>query len=336
MKIATKFVFALALFLGAAVHLAYAASITVYTALEGDEISDYMKEARKALPDIDIHVLRLSTGDLSARIIAEANNPHADVIWGQAVTDLLDPRIYDQLEAYHAKGEAELPAQFRDPDWRWFAATGYMAAFCVNTVRLKQKNLPMPTSWQDLTNPVYKGEVVMPSPASSGTGYLQIIAILQALGHDKGFAFLQKLGKNVAQYTGSGSAPCKLARRGEYAVGASFSFPAMQSIWQGYPIKMVIPSKWVGYELEGSGLMKTSKNKADAKRFLDWVLSPGVAQIYGKYKEIVSIPGIEPSAAMIKAGLPKDVSKVLYPIDFTKSAKNRIEIVKTWQKEVAH
>jgi iron(III) transport system substrate-binding protein len=336
MKLVTKPIFALALFLAAAMHLAYAGAITVYTALEDDEINDYMKDARKALPDINLHVLRLSTGDLSARLIAEANNPHADVIWGQAVTDLQDPRIYNQLETYHAKGEKKLPAKFRDPNGRWFAPTGYMAAFCVNKVRLKQKNLPMPTSWQDLTKPAYKGEVVMPSPASSGTGYLQIIAILQALGHKKGFAFLQKLGKNVAQYTGSGSGPCKLARRGEYAVGASFAFPAMQSIWMGYPIKMVIPSKWVGYELEDSGLMKSSKNKADAKRFLDWTLSQGVAQIYAKYKEIVSIPGTEPSPKMIKAGLPKNVSKVLYPINFTKSAKHRDEIVKTWERKVGH
>lgn len=320
----------------AAMQLAYAGSITVYTAYEPDEISAYMKEAHKALPDIDIHVLRLSTGNLSARLIAEANNPHADVVWGQAVTDLLDPRIYDQLEAYTPKHGKELPAYAHDKDWHWFAPTGYMAAFCVNTERLKAKNLPMPTSWQDLTNPVYKGEIVVPNPASSGTGYLQDVAILQALGHKKGFAFLQKLGKNVAQYTASGSKPCKLARRGVYAIGASFAFPAMKSIWMGYPIKMVIPSKWVGYELEGAGVLKSSDNQKDAKKFLDWVLSPGVANVYKQFKEIVTIPGIHPTEKMIKAGLPKDVGKVLYSVNFKKSAAHRAEIVKMWEKKVLH
>lgn len=336
MKIVTKTLAAAALLLVATMHLAYAGSITVYTALESDEVSDYMKAAKQALPDVDIHVLRLSTGDLSARLIAEANNPHADVVWGQAVTDLMDPRIYDQLTPYEAKGEAELPAKFRDPDGRWFAATGYMAAFCINEPRLKAKGLPVPKSWEDLTDPAYKGEVVMPSPASSGTGYLQIIAILQDMGEEKGFDFLEKLGKNVAQYTSSGSAPCKLARRGEYAVGASFAFPAMKSIWMGYPIKMVIPDSMEGYELEGSGLMKSSDNKEDAKRFLDWTLSPEAAKLYSKYKEIVSIPGVKPTKEMLEAGLPEDVSKVLYPINFKKSAEHRNEIVKTWEKEVAN
>src|SRR3546814_20752789 len=79
-----------------------------------------------------------------------------------------------------------------------------------------------------------------------------------------------------------------MARTGEYAVGASFAFPAMQSIEAGFPIKMVIPSDLVGYELEASGLMKTAKDPKDAKRFLDWTISPEAAELYKKYKEIRS------------------------------------------------
>jgi len=319
-------------FLAAFSAAAHAGAITVYTALEDDEISAYMKDAKQALPDVDINVLRLSTGDLGARLLAEASNPQADVVWGFAVTNMLDPRIQDQLTAYQAKEEDKLPAQYRDADGKWFAATGYMAAFCVNTERLASKNLPMPASWEDLTKPEYKGEVVMPSPASSGTGYLQIAAILQGLGDEKGWDLLKRLNENIAQYTESGSKPCKQARGGEYTIGVSFAFPAMQSIEAGYPIKMVIPSDWVGYELEASGLMKTAKNPDDAKRFLDWTLSPGVAKIYGSYKEIVTIPGTEASKASIEAGLPADLTKVLYPLDFSASAKTRGDTIKTWQE----
>ncbi len=232
---------------------AHAGAITVYTALEEDEIAAYLKAANAAMPDVKVNVLRLSTGDLGARLIAEASNPQQDVIWGFAVSNMLDPRLQNLLEPYAAKGMDALPAQYKGADQKWFAATGYVAAFCVNTDRLKSKNLPMPTSWEDLTKPVYKGEIVIPSPAASGTGYLQIVALLQGMGKEKGWALLKDLDKNVAQYTPSGSRPCKMARAGEYAIGVSFAFPAMQSIEEGFPIKMVIPSKWVGYELEASG-----------------------------------------------------------------------------------
>ncbi|WP_440130663.1 ABC transporter substrate-binding protein [Achromobacter pulmonis] len=320
--------------LGAIGSQAHAGAITVYTALEEDEIAAYLKAANAAMPDLKVNVLRLSTGDLGARLIAEASNPQQDVIWGFAVSNMLDPRLQNLLEPYAVKGMDALPARYKGADNKWFAATGYVAAFCVNTDRLKSKNLPMPTSWEDLTKPAYKGEIVIPSPAASGTGYLQIAALLQGLGKEKGWALLKDLDKNVAQYTPSGSRPCKMARAGEYAIGVSFAFPAMQSIEEGYPIKMVIPSKWVGYELEASGLMKTAKNPADAKRFLDWTLSQQAGGLYSKYKELVTIPGAAPNKAAEAAGLPKDLGTVLYPVDFQKSAAERDAIIKTWQETI--
>ena len=97
---------------------------------------------------------------------------------------------------------------------------------------------------------------------------------------------------------------------------------------------MVIPAKGAGYELEASALMQASKNKDDAQKFLDWTLSPEAADIYGKYKEIVTRAGYKPDADSIKAGLPEDVSKTLLPIDFAKSAKEREAILERWQKEI--
>ena len=55
-----------------------------------------MAGAKKAMPDIDLKVLRLSTGDLGARILAEAANPQNDVIWAWALTNVLDPRVLSE------------------------------------------------------------------------------------------------------------------------------------------------------------------------------------------------------------------------------------------------
>lgn len=320
--------------LAGALPAVHAGTVTAYTALEEDEIKEYVAAAKKDMPDVDVKVLRLSTGDLGARILAEASNPQHDVIWGWALTNTLDPRITALLEPYTAKGSDRLAARDKAADGKWFTTTGYMAAFCVNTEVLKAKNLPMPQTWKDLTNPVYKGEVVMPNPVSSGTGYLQIAALLQSKGTDEGWKFLKALDGNVAQYIKSGSRPCKAARAGEFAIGTSLAFAAMQSVEEGFPLKMVIPTDGAGYELEASGLMAASKNKADAKRFLDWTLSPSAAALYTKYKEIVTIPGAPQSKAAKAAGLPTDLSKTLYPMDFARSAKDRDTILSSWQKTI--
>jgi len=311
-----------------------AGEITVYSALEEDEINAYLAVAAQEMPDLKVNVLRLSTGDLGARLIAESANPQADVLWGFAVTNILNPQINQLLEPYASAGVEQLPEAFRDKNHLWFAATGYMGAFCVNTARLEARGLPMPTSWQDLTNPVYKGEIVMPDPSSSGTGYLQIAAILQGMGDDAGWQLIKDLDPNMAQYTTSGSRPCRMAQVGEYAIGASLSFVAMQSIEQGYPVEMVIPADWAGFELEASGLMKGSRNLEDAKRFLDWTLSPSAANIYSEYKAIITLPNVPRSPMADKAGLPENLTEVLFPMDFAKSGGERDAILNTWKSTV--
>jgi iron(III) transport system substrate-binding protein len=153
------------------------------------------------------------------------------------------------------------------------------------------------------------------------------------MGNEKGWAFLDSLDKNVAQYIKSGSKPCNVASMGEYTVGASFELRAIKNIAEGYPITMVIPSEGAGNELEANALVSTSKNKDAAKRFLDWTVSKQAADEYYKWKAIVTIPGGEMPEKFKAAGLPEDVSKVMYPLDFKAAADERSTIIDTWQKK---
>ena len=322
----------LALVLGATT--AGAETITVYTAYEEDEAAAFLRLAKADMPDIEVRMLRLSTGGLTARILAEAANPQHDVIWGQAVTNLVDPRIQALLEPYAPKGIEQVPAQFRDPGGRWFAVTGYMAAFCVNRERLRAKNLPMPRSWADLANPAFKGEVVMPNPASSGTGYIQIAGILQQQGEQAGWAYLRALDGNIAQYIKSGSRPCNVASTGEYAVGASYALRAIKNVAEGYPITMVIPSEGAGNELEGNALVASSKHKEAARRFLDWTVSAKAVAEYYNWKEIVTITGGTMPERFRAAGMPADVASVMHRMDFAAAARDRQAILARWQREI--
>ena len=308
-----------------------AAEITVYTSYEEDEAAAFLAAFNKDNPDIRVNLLRLSTGDLHARMLAESSNPRHDVIWGWAVTNMVDPRIMNMLEPYQPRGIEKVPSRFRDPGNKWFAKTGYMAAFCVNNEILNRKNLPMPTSWADLLRPEFKGEVVMPNPASSGTGYLMIASILQMKGEEKGWEYLENLDRNIAQYIKSGSRPCNVASAGEFAVGASFALRAIKNIDEGFPITMIIPSEGAGNELEATGLMKTSRNKEAAKRFIDWTLSENAVNEYYKWKEIVTVEGGTMPQSFIQAGLPKDIGSVMVDMDFPWSAANRDRILGEWQ-----
>ena len=304
-------------------------TVVIYTALEPEQITDYMQAVNKALPNLDVKMLRLSTGDISARFMAEKDNPQADVIWGVAATNVLVFKQAGLLEPYAPKGLNRVQALFRDKDATpsWVGIDIYVSAFCFNTEVAKKKNLPKPESWADLTKPVYKGEVVMPNPASSGTGYLSVASILQRMKEDEGWKYLDALDKNMAEYTKSGSKPCKDAAAGERAIGVSFEYVALKMKKDGAPVEMILPKEGSGYEIEANALTKRGKNNAAAKQFLDWAITDEAMALYAKYFGAVAVPGFP-----APEGLPKDITKVVYPNDFEWSAKNRDRILAEWAK----
>jgi iron(III) transport system substrate-binding protein len=307
-------------------------TVVIYTALEPEQITEYMKAANKSLPNLDVKMLRLSTGDISARFMAEKDNMQADLIWGVAATNMLIFKNAGLLEPYAPKGLERVQPLFRDKATppSWVGIDIFMSAFCFNTEVAKKASLPAPTSWADLTKPAYKGQVVMPNPASSGTGYLSVVSVLQRLGEQKGWEYLDALHKNIAEYTKSGSKPCKDAAAGERAIGVSFEYVAAKQKKDGAPVEMVIPKEGAGYEMEANALTKKGKANAAAKQFLDWAISDEAMAMYAKYFAAVAVAGFP-----VPEGLPKDVGKVVHPNDFDWSAKNRDRILAEWTRRYA-
>jgi iron(III) transport system substrate-binding protein len=106
--------------------------VVVYTSLENEEVVDYLKLAKKDLPDLDIQAIRLSTGELGARMLAEKDNPQADCIWGWAVTNTSEFVPKGMLVPYKPKGWEKIPNNFKDPNGYWTAIDLYAAAFVSN------------------------------------------------------------------------------------------------------------------------------------------------------------------------------------------------------------
>jgi iron(III) transport system substrate-binding protein len=256
----------------------------------------------------------------------------ADVIWGVGATNVLQFKNAGLLEPYAPKGLERIQPLFRDKanPPSWVAIDIYMSAFCFNTEVAKKHNLPAPTSWADLAKPVYKGQVVMPNPASSGTGYLSVASILQRLGETEGWKYLDAIHPNMAEYTKSGSKPCKDAAAGERAIGVSFEYVALEMKKKGAPVEMILPKEGSGYEIEANALTKKGAKNPAAKQFLDWAISDESLKLVSQFFAAVSVPGFP-----VPEGLPKDISKVVYPNDFDWSAKNRDRILAEWQKRYA-
>ena len=217
--------------------------LKVYTNVDIDEMEKWAPAAEKAIGMKIEWSPRLSSGELWSRVQAEAPNFNADMIWGFENADALIGTQRGWFIPYKSPTWADIPAKYKDPEGHWHGYNYWFSAAAVNTKLIKEKNLPKPKSWTDLTNPIYKGEIVMPNPGTSGTAFVSVSAIMQIYGEEKGWKILEKINKNVAQYTKSGSAPSQLVAQGEYAVGVSWD----QAIWgraqKGFPIEGIVPVK---------------------------------------------------------------------------------------------
>ncbi|KAG0756016.1 hypothetical protein G6F22_020427 [Rhizopus arrhizus] len=65
------------------------------------------------------------------------------------------------LQPYAPKGLDQIAANMRDAkaEPSWVGMDGYAAAICFNTIEAEKQKLPKPTSWEDLTKPVYAGKI---------------------------------------------------------------------------------------------------------------------------------------------------------------------------------
>ena len=128
--------------------------------------------------------MRDSTGVITAKLLAEKANPQADVVMGVAASSLALLNNQGMLIPYAPLNLDAIMSQYRDKKNppAWFGMDVWGATVCFNTVEAQKRNIPKPETWKDLTKPVYKGQIVMPNPASSGTGFFDVTAWLIAVG----------------------------------------------------------------------------------------------------------------------------------------------------------
>ena len=305
-------------------------NLTVYTAIEAVDLDRYKATFEKAYPDIKINWVRDSTGVMTAKLLAEKDNPQADVVWGLAATSLLLLKSEGLLEPYAPAGVDKLDKRFVDsanpPSWTGMDA--YVAAICFNTVEAKKLGIAAPKSWKDLTKPEYKGHVGMPNPNSSGTGFLDVSAWLQMFGEKDAWAFMDGLHQNISAYTHSGSKPCKMAGAGETVIGVSFEFPGAKAKSAGAPIDIIFPEEGSGWEAEATAIVAGTANLEAARKLVDFAVSKEANEMYNEGYAVLAYPGI----AKPVEHLPADVADHMIKNDFEWAANNRKAVLAEWAK----
>jgi iron(III) transport system substrate-binding protein len=302
--------------------------LTIYTALENDQLAPFKTEIEKTVPDVEVEWVRDSTGVVTARFLAEKDSPKADMVLGLAASSLLLFKNAGLLEAYQPKGVEALKPAFRSSDGSWTGQDAFLGVICFNTVEGQKSALEVPKSWKDLTDAKYKDKLVMPHPASSGTGYLTVAAWMQLMGEAEAWKFMDALHQNIAVYTHSGSAPCVQAAKGERVAGISFDMRAAREKSAGAPIEIISPAEGIGWDMEAFAIVKGTKKADAARRVADWAVTKAASELYSKFYAVVAHPEVK----NVPKNYPADAEARMAKVDFQKMADDRARVLAEWSK----
>ena len=305
--------------------------VTVYTAIENDLAVALLAAFNAAHPGINVNLVRDSTGVITSRLMAEAANPQADVVWGTAASSLMLLESMDLLEPFAPEGLDRILPMFRSPYEvpTWVGITAWETAFVVNVPGLEALGLSIDDirCYEDLLRPELRGHIVMPNPASSGTGFLTVVGLLELYGRETGgWVFMERLHANIQDYIHSGSAPASWAANGDTVIGISFGFPGITRKQAGAPVQVVFPKAGSGWDMEANALIRRAEINPAALTFLDWAISDEAMAIYNQAFPIIAT-GEGGSYYGFEGQNPVDQ---LIEKDFVWIATNRDAILEAW------
>ena len=279
---------------------------------------------------VNVEFIDMSSGEVLARTEAEGGKPMADVWFGGGADSFMSAGEKGLLESYVSPEEEHIGEKYKGDEY-WTGISLVTAGFMVNTDVLAEKGLEAPKTWKDLTKPEYKDEILMADPSISGTNYAVVNCLLQSMGEEEGWKYLEEIKSNIPFYAQRGGEPPKKVAAGEMAVGIIPMSGEFVSMEEKYPVKSIYPEDGIPWVPAGLAIFKNAENIDAAKAFVDWALSAKGQEIIRDkdprvmVREDVSIPE-----------MMKDINiEGLIDIDLSKFGSQRDQILENWAQRMA-
>ncbi|MFY9554835.1 MAG: extracellular solute-binding protein [Blastocatellia bacterium] len=229
-----------------------------------------------------------STG-LANRLLAEKNNPQADVFWSNEPVRTLVLKNRGVLAPYKPPSAGAIADTFKDPDGYWTGFSARLRVIVYNTNLVKPEEAPR--SVFDLADPKWKGQVAIADPRF-GTTSFHVAAIYAELGDERADAFFRKLKANDVKIVAANSVVLDAVARGELKVGLTDTDDVNVALDDKRPVEMVLPDRdGIGVPVMPNmvSLILGAPHSEAAKKLIDYLLSPEVEKLLAE-SEAVQIP----------------------------------------------
>lgn len=248
--------------------------IVIYATSEDFRIDFVQQKLNEAFPEYDIHVQYESTGTLSSLLLAQGKNFDADIIYELETTYL--EKLGDQLAVLEDVNFDVYLDELVPASHRYVPLVRTSGAIVVNKTMLTERGLPVPTCYDDLLKPEYKGLVSMSNPTTSGTGYIFYLNMVNERGLEAALAYFDKLAENIsgAGFTSSGSGPITGAlKMGEAAIGLGMTFQAVNEINNGADYEILYFDEGAPYNIYSCAVLEGKQHDEDVMRVFRYILS---------------------------------------------------------------
>jgi iron(III) transport system substrate-binding protein len=277
---------------------------------------------------------------LALEISREKDRPRCDVHWNNEILWTIRLQRQGLLEPYASPSAAPYPAFAKAKDDTWHAFAERARVLLVNT-KLIPKEEDRPRSLLDLTDPRWKGRVVMAKP-NFGTSSTQAACLFEVLGPEKAKQFYLDLKKNGVNIVPGNKQVADGVSDGQFAVGITDTDDAIGEVSARKPVAIIFPDRDAPKESRMGTLfipntvaiVRGSPNQAGARQLVDFLLS---SEVEAKLAEAESHQ--IPMNPQVHAELPKEfatrkTAKAM-DVDFEKAADLWDEVQEFLRNEFA-
>lgn len=258
--------------------MAAARELVVYYGTSRDLFEPVVQAFAASRPDIKVSTFRQPNEELMATVELEirAGKPRADLIVCAAPQLVGLQQQYKALEPYAPKDLEKIKKELRDPQNLLIPTGVNLSLIQYNTRRITGADIPK--KFTDLLNPKWNNQIVVSDPRSSGTAHNHIWfftkSMLDTAGEPPyGWSFYKELRKLNVKYVASNGTVRSMVQTGERPLGLQNLDDAMKSITSGEPASFVLAQEGATALINAASLVKGSKNPAEAKAFVDFMLT---------------------------------------------------------------